>query len=206
MPGARLADAVVPVAYGVKGEQHYHDLVVYKGKYPAPSAQKRLRDLALLFLRLHWPCLTAVAGGPITHSVIVPSTRGRAGPHPLAAILAPALPIGVAVTSNTSYPASDRDLHKDRFRVVKPRPHAAPLGRVLLLDDTWTTGGRVQSLAHALKEAGASAVVAVVLGRLIRPEHGENRAFVARAARVPFDVNRCALQPCGRAARASERQ
>jgi len=46
VPGARLADAVVPIAYGVKGEQHYHDLVVYKGKYPAPGARKRLRDSA----------------------------------------------------------------------------------------------------------------------------------------------------------------
>jgi hypothetical protein len=41
---------------------------------------------------------------------------------------------------------------------------------VLLVDDTWTTGGRAQSAAWALREAGARSVALVVIGRHIRPE------------------------------------
>jgi orotate phosphoribosyltransferase len=36
---------------------------------------------------------------------------------------------------------------------------------VLLIDDTWTTGGNAQSAALALRAAGAAKVAAVVIGR-----------------------------------------
>jgi hypothetical protein len=193
--GGRLADAVVPVAYGIKGEQHYQNLVAYKATRPAPSAQTRLRDLALLFLREHWPCLTTAAGGPLTQLVVVPSTSGRVGPHPLARLLVPRIPLAqVSVASNPAYPASDRIFHADRFRVHLPNP---PLDRVLLLDDTWTTGARVQSLSHALKLAGATSVIAVVLGRLVKPEYKPSRQLLDSAALVPFDITRCCWPSCG---------
>jgi hypothetical protein len=54
-----------------------------------------------------------------------------------------------------------RALDVERFRVSQPLAGAA----VLLLDDTWASGGSAQSAAVALKLAGARAVAAVVLGR-----------------------------------------
>jgi len=63
----------------------------------------------------------------------------------------------------------DRDLSLDLFAASRPLSRA----RVLLLDDTWTTGSRAQSAAAALKLAGAARVVVVVLGRHIgRPDGG----------------------------------
>ncbi len=52
-------------------------------------------------------------------------------------------------------------LDPDRFRAPRPLTGAS----VLLLDDTWTSGGTAQSAAVALKRAGARSVAAVVLGR-----------------------------------------
>lgn len=194
-PGSLLANAVIPIAYGIKGEQHYQNLVAYKARHPAAGAQTRLRDLALVFLREHWRCLTATAGGPISQFTIVPSTSGRTGPHPLARLLAPRIPLPmVTATPNSSYPATDRTFHHDRFR-VRPDP-SRPLGRVLLLDDTWTTGARVQSMAHTLRAAGATSVVVVVLGRLVKHEYQPSRGLLARVKEAAFDIQRCCLREC----------
>jgi hypothetical protein len=58
-----------------------------------------------------------------------------------------------------------RMLDPGRFRVPRPLTGAA----VLLLDDTWTSGGTAQSAAVALKRAGARSVAVVVLGRHLPP-------------------------------------
>jgi adenine/guanine phosphoribosyltransferase-like PRPP-binding protein len=55
---------------------------------------------------------------------------------------------------------------------------------VLLLDDTWTSGGTAQSAAVALKRAGARSVTVVVVGRhlpAITNAGGEERARPAPA-------------------------
>jgi predicted amidophosphoribosyltransferase len=188
----RIADAVVPIAYSLKGGQHDHHLIVYKSTPPSAQAQFNLAALGLLYLSKHWQCLTRAAGGPLTYVVTVPSTKGRAGTHPLESTLAAriGLPI-LRPTGNSAYSSADRDFHRDRFLL----PDGAVAGdRVLLLDDTWTTGGRVQSLAFAAKTAGASAVVAVVLGRRVNPEWGPSASLVERLRAAPlFDISRCGL-------------
>jgi orotate phosphoribosyltransferase len=52
-------------------------------------------------------------------------------------------------------------LDPGRFRVPRPLTGAV----ILLLDDTWTSGGTAQSAAVTLKRAGARSVAVVVLGR-----------------------------------------
>jgi hypothetical protein len=44
--------------------------------------------------------------------------------------------------------------------------------------------------------AGATSVVAVVLGRLVKPEYEPSRQLLARVARIPFEIARCCLPPC----------
>lgn len=198
--GGRVADAVVPIGYAIKGEQHYQNLIAYKANNPAVGAQSRLRDLTLLFLHDHWRCLESEAGGSLTELAIVPSTRGRIGPHPLETLLASRIPLSlVAATSDPAYPAEDRDFHTDRFRVKLPPYDGATPRRALLLDDTWTTGGRLQSMAYALKTAGTTAVVTVVIGRLVKHEYEPSRELLSRVAHIRFDLARCSLPACGRA-------
>lgn len=191
-----VADTVVPIAYAVKGEQHYQHLVAYKYRRPVLSAQARLRDLLLLFLRQHWRCFERHSRTPFTHFTIVPSTTGRAGSHPLRSLLGSHLPIPeVAITTDRAYPAGDRSFYPDRFRAWPPDGAASP--HVLLVEDAWTTGCRVQSLAHALKAVGATAVTAVVLGRVIDPAWSPSKSLLSQARRgLPFTVDRCCLSDC----------
>ncbi|WP_432836364.1 hypothetical protein [Dactylosporangium sp. CA-092794] len=183
----------MPVAYAIKNGQHAHNLAAYKAPYPSRRAQFSLSALGLMFLRRHWQCLTAATGGALTHAATVPSTRGRSGPHPLETVLAGrvGLPL-VRATASSAYSNDNRDFHRDRFFVA---PGAAARARVLLLDDTWTSGGRLQSLAAALKEAGAAAVAAVVLGRHINPGFGPSGPMVEQLRSAPpFDLERCGIE------------
>jgi hypothetical protein len=201
-----LASAVLPVAYAVKGSRHARRLWTYKsaglaragpaGTAPAAGApgppeagaaeqeeaRRALTVLLLVFLREHGACLARAAGwtGP-THLAVVPSGRGRPGPHPLLALVRPYLRLPWArLMAHPAALSRDRDL--DPLRFTAPRLDGA---RVLLLDDTWTTGASVQSAALALRGAGASAVAAVVLGRHLGRD--------AAGAGVPFTPGHCAL-------------
>jgi hypothetical protein len=190
--GGQLIDVVVPIAYSIKGTQHAHNLIIYKADRPSNQARYYIASLGAIFFVDHWACLTGAAGGSFTHVATVPSTKGRTGPHPLELILSrrTRLP-AVAATPNLSYSSDDRDFHADRFTVDQPVPAA----RVLLLDDTWTTGARIQSLAHALKTAGAAAVVAVVLGRHVNPSYGAAKPLLDRLRSVSgFALDHCAVE------------
>ena len=190
--GGQLADAVVPIAYSLAGGQHDHHLIIYKSTAPSTQAQFHLSALGVLFLNQHWQCLAGAVGGIFTHVVTVPSTKGRQGPHPLETILAARIGLpALRPLANPAYPQADRNFHPDRFYLP---PGTAAGARVLLLDDTWTTGGRVQSLAFTLKAAGAVAVAATVLGRRVNPKYGPSAPMVDRLRTTTwFDINRCAL-------------
>lgn len=175
-----LADVVAPVAYAPKGSAHARRLWVYKSSLPqAPAARRELAAALLAFLREHGPCLWRQAGWPAgpTHLAVVPSRR-RPGPHPLRELAAPYLRLPwAALAASPGSDAAARDLDPGRF--TAPRLAGA---RVLLLDDTWTTGSSVQSAAMTLRRGGARGVAAVVLGRhLGRPVP----ASPVRASPVP---------------------
>jgi orotate phosphoribosyltransferase len=82
-----------------------------------------------------------------------------------------------------------------------PNPAAfAPVGdiagrRVLIVDDTFTTGARVQSVAAALTSAGATVVAAVPIGRVIDTKDREEKAeFWRRQRAIAFDFDTCCLE------------
>jgi hypothetical protein len=186
-PGS-LASVVLPMAYAVKGGPLARSLWLYKSQRPGAAAARRaLTVLLLVFLREHGRCAWRAAGltGP-THLAVVPSSRGRAGPHPLRSMTEPYLRLPWADLSvRPGGQDGERDLDPGRFR-------AAPLdgSRVLLLDDTWTTGASAQSATMALRRAGASAVAVIVLGRHVAPPWprpagpGPAGAFSLRACAV----------------------
>jgi hypothetical protein len=186
-----LADVVAPISYAIKRAQHAHNLIAYK----ATSSGQAIRDLSslgVLFIAYHWECLTRPLGGPFTHIVTVPSTRGRVGPHPIDTAVAARIGLpALTPATNPAYPADDRNFHPDRFTL--PADSAAG-ARVLLVDDTWTTGSRAQSLAYALKAAGAAGVAAVILGRHVNPDYGPSKTLVDRLRAAPwFDLRHCVL-------------
>jgi len=165
-----LADAVAPAAYAVKGTQLARDLWLYKaGRPESAAAGSRLLLLLLAFLHDHGRGLWRQAGmARPSHACVVPSGRGRAGPHPLQALVVPFLTI--PWVSLRPRPAGDpwaRSLDPGRFRAG----HQVTGAGVLLLDDTWASGASAQSAAAALKQAGARSVAVVVIGRHVNKLH-----------------------------------
>jgi orotate phosphoribosyltransferase len=88
-------------------------------------------------------------------------------------------------------PGTERSFGAERFEVL-----GDVRGPVLVIDDTWTTGSRAQSAAAALKVAGATAVVVLVIGRHFDPAYTGNQAFLNALRRERhFDWDRCCLRP-----------
>ncbi|WP_410809633.1 hypothetical protein [Micromonospora sp. 067-2] len=132
-------------------------------------------------------------GAPPTHAITVPSTRSRAGAHPLADLVGERLGLPwITSAVNPSYGPDDHDFHADWFTPFMPTSRL-PV-HVLVLEDTWTTGARTQSLAHALKVAGATTVAAVVLGRHVDPTYAPARQLLTAIADPLFDTSRCTAE------------
>jgi hypothetical protein len=159
-----LADAVAPIAYAPKGGPLARDLWLYKSTRPGAS-QAGAALLALLLMYLHDRGARAwqrAALAPPTHVCVVPSGRGRPGPHPLQALAGRYLALPwVRLVQRPGADAWGRCLDPERFQLRQPLNGA----RVLLLDDTWVSGGAAQSAAVALKLGGCRSVATVVLGR-----------------------------------------
>jgi hypothetical protein len=204
LPGL-LADVVVPICYAAKGGEHARNLWLYKSVQPgAGLAQAALRALLIVFLRDHGQCVWRSAGMTRpTHLAVVPSGRGRAGPHPLQALAGPCLAVPwVSLGLRSRDEPGIRDLDAGRFS-------AAPAAGadVALLDDTWTTGASAQSACAALRLAGARSVAVIVLGRHVsvpepaggrpQPEAGQPEPGGGVAARqlaaMPFRPWLCAV-------------
>ena len=186
-----LADIVVPVAFAVKGSPHARQLWQYKSAgLPGPARAAHvtvLRALLLVFLRDHGPCVWRAAGtGAPTQLAVVPTARGRQGMHPLRALIGPNLAAPWAELAARPGGEQARDLDPDRFAAT-----VLPGARVLLIDDTWTTGSSAQSAAMALRRAGARSVATVVLGRHVGLAAAE-RAGLGPAA-MPFRPWSCAV-------------
>jgi hypothetical protein len=174
-----LADVVAPAAYAIKGSRFARDLWLYKSGRPgAREAGQALLALLVVFLHDHGQQVWQRAGmAAPTHACVVPSCRGRPGPHPLRALAGGYLTLPwVPLHARPGADRWDRALDPDRFATTASLAGAA----VLLLDDTWTSGSSAQSAVVALKRAGAGPVAAVVLGRHVGPPHDSELAHGLR--------------------------
>jgi len=167
--GDLLADAVVPVGYAVKGEQLATDLWRYKSSRDgAADAARRLRSMLAAFLHDHGSGVWRAAGMAAAPSAVavVPSGQGRPGAHPLTGIVESCvdLPVTRLAVRLPAQPCR-RGISLRWLSVAG----LAARAEVLLVDDTWVSGGSAQSAAAALKLAGARRVALVVLGRHVDP-------------------------------------
>ncbi|WFE25846.1 phosphoribosyltransferase [Solwaraspora sp. WMMD791] len=185
----------MPISYSPRSSQHHHNLRTYKDAMTSSrQARWNLLALLLLFLNDHLDCIAARVGAAPTHLAAVPSTRGRTGLHPLAALVGDRLDRPwISSTVNPRYSQGDREFHSDWFT-----PNLLNLRHpmhVLILEDTWTTGARAQSLAHALKTSGADTVATVVLGRHVGlgSNYAPAKRLLTAIASPVFDTTRCIL-------------
>jgi hypothetical protein len=190
-------ELVLPISLTELLGQLHHVLRSYKrDDYPAVVRdQFRVQISALLarFLAAHGDCIRRAAGETWDCITIVPSSTGRAGVHPLDSVMhgfrslqdqyRPLLEAGPK--------AADHNQASDEAYVVTSDVDGL---RVLLVDDTFTSGARVESAASALQLAGALVVAAVPIGRVINPAFSaESAAVLAKAKEKPFDFSACGL-------------
>ena len=182
--GGLLADTVAPIGYAVRGGPLAEDLRRYKSDRvaaaEATAAGARLRALLAAFLAGRGPSVWAAAGmtaGP-TAVAVVPSGQGRPGPHPLAGVVRSCMDLPLVRLSIVPAEIHVRGVNPGWARVGDP----VAGGDVLVVDDTWVSGGSAQSVAAALKRAGAHRVAVVVLGRHVNPADPRSVAFLAAAA------------------------
>jgi len=185
--GGLLADAVAPIGYAVRGGRLAGDLHRYKsdrlaGTPEAAAAAARLREMLAAFLAGRGHRVWRAAGMPAGTSAVavVPSGQGRPGVHPLAGLVRSCVdlpPVRLAIAPEAIHA---RGVNAGWVRVGDPVTGAD----VLVVDDTWVSGGSAQSVAAALRLAGARRVAVVVLGRYLNPADPRAAAFLEAVRRA----------------------
>jgi adenine/guanine phosphoribosyltransferase-like PRPP-binding protein len=87
--------------------------------------------------------------------------------------------------------ASPHTLAADRYRATRALRDGPA---VLLIDDTWTTGGNAQSAALALRAAGAAAIAIVVIGRHFDRSFRDCELYYQQAKAQKFTWDTCCLE------------
>ena len=189
--GGLLADVVAPTGYAVRGGPLAEDLRQYKsdrGDQAVPAAG-RLRDRLAAFLadqgRAVWE-MGGMTDGPGAVA-IVPSGQGRPGAHPLVGLVRSCVELPLVRLAVVAPQAHTRGVNPGWVRIAGRVDGGALVQGgidVLVVDDTWVSGGSAQSVAAALKLAGARRVAVVALGRHVNPADPRSAAFVAAVRAV----------------------
>jgi hypothetical protein len=151
-------------------------LTNYKGRVDEsepfiPEYVDIVKALVARFLHEHGDRL--ISRSPIDAITVVPSST-RPGPHPLESVLS-ALPLTVPVrTLLTRGPGELTFNHPslDGFVATDSAPE-----RLLLVDDVYTTGARINSAACALTAAGHHLAGAFVIARRVNVGYKNTPAF-----------------------------
>ncbi|MDR1189348.1 MAG: hypothetical protein LBK95_18170, partial [Bifidobacteriaceae bacterium] len=149
-----------------EGRQAYAVLKGYKADGAPPRMRTDAAAWTTWFLQRWGPQAAWPARSPDREWrwATVPSVRsGRRGEHPFHRLVAALLSAEREVPIRALETPGGRDFNPARFE-CGPIPAGAP---VLVLDDSWTSGANVFSAAAAMRRAGAGAVAAMVLGRLL---------------------------------------
>ncbi len=201
--GDRLANQVAILAYARGYAPGLHQSAHHVREYKAiPPAEKCAEDLAMMILAatyIHWRCIAGQGSGAIWDSVTFVPSKSRPGPeHPVAELAR-----NVALCNGSKnrfrlhlgvgYDAPKRTIVRDRFSVPESALGRVVGKRILLVDDTWTTGGTVQSAAVALHDAGAGHVTALCVARWCRHDWSDHRQLLDSCT-APYDAFVCPVQ------------
>jgi hypothetical protein len=201
---------VLPISLCPLPSGLYSVLMGYK---ESPVAEVRRHCAATVgalfgeFFGRHWRCVFQLLREPPSLILPVPSSH-RPGAAPLdrvpglsqhvVATLAPwpgeSEPLWCpGVLERGGAPIGHMAAHRGAFVVPAWADPVVARSHVLLLDDTYVSGARAQSAAAALRLAGASRVLIVPAGRVIRPDRiSEHADFLRRSRRSRAGKHRCA--------------
>lgn len=197
-------DVMVPITYSEHLGQMHLALRNYKDANSAAIRRHdaiRLAAILWRFLREHESCVARAANVDSFDLVtIVPSSKPERDKHSAFAELTSWIEPIKSRLRRTLEPTGEvegRNFDSNRYRSI-----AALSGKsVLLLDDTWVTGGHAQAAAYALTTAGAQKVALIVIGRHFRRDYepvqgsGETCGDIFDTLPADFDWATCAVHP-----------
>lgn len=186
---ARPLAPVTPVSLTTAGSRLHRALCTYKSGWPGARLDaRRLSGLLALFLRRHMAC---VSPGGADAVLVVPSLGGRRdAPHPLLGVLAgvPGIPPVLDCLAPGPGTVRHRRAAPDGFACARSLHDR----RVLVVDDTYTSGAHLQSAVVAAASAGALQVHGLVVGRFVRGGTAPEDELLAWARARLWDPARCA--------------
>lgn len=192
--GPGTADLVGSLVYGCRDMPSGDVMHGYKS--PQASSPEVFSVGMLTAAGLHHRrCASALIGIPSRHWAAVPSLRNVGSTHRFREILT-ALNEGqteIKVVANESAArATDgqrRALNPGYYDIVTPIPRGC---HVTVIDDTWVSGGHAQSVAVALKHAGAAAVSILAIARWLDMDKPRTQRIYADHIRQrPYDPDIC---------------
>lgn len=173
---ASVVYAREPSASGQR-DQTYLAMYGYKAPHPQPAHVNVVRSLLALAVLGHTDCDLKLAGGARRFRwTSVPSTRDPVREHPLRALASPLFRPGYELLVRIRPGAiKARTLQSENFEVPTPVPQGT---HVLVIDDSWVTGGSAQSTAIAARQAGAESVSILAIARILRPDFTTTAEFL----------------------------
>ena len=189
-------DSTAFVSLAPVGDQMARDLYTYKrSNVPQYLRQSRTVGLSATlwrWLAVHEKCVASAAGVDSFELITtVPSTSGRTDEHPLDTLVGKIV-VGsggrvVDVHELARTELGQRTQAKDRFSASRE----VCGHNVLVIDDTWTTGAKMQSASAALKQAGARKVGGVAIGRWFTQSHKDNANWLKAKRRDAWSWEEC---------------
>lgn len=191
-----VLDGFVPMCYSL--EDGLEGILRYAKDRPSYSWLKRpLAALLCNFTTRHIECIESFYGGSFDLRITMPSHRStRGGVSHLDSLIAQVRDFDAEWTKGLLVKNDPSKAGSRREQIVHGLFTASPMvrgKRVLLFDDTYTTGGSMASAASALKRSGASSVVGLSFGRQLNAGWRDSREFVASLAGRGLDIGKCVV-------------
>lgn len=183
-----LGDAVAFLTYAVAGKESGYVMRGYKARPPVAEHRMMVGLLLILALHEHTQCIATLLRHPVSHWAIVPSLPTRSAEHPLRSLVrghAQGTEIMLGAAAQCERPRDVDPAHYSCPEALPARSH------VMVIDDTWTSGGHAQSAALALRKAGAAKVSVLVVARWLRAEFANSKQFIDQLADQDYEPGIC---------------
>jgi hypothetical protein len=172
--GSATVDLVGSMIYGCRGLESGALMHRYKQPRATPADTQLVTIVTAIGLQ-HRSCAGALVRNATRYWATVPSLKAIGAEHPFREILLSILDskdeieISASRASRHATDAQRREVRPDFYDVHSLVPNGS---HVVVIDDTWTTGGHAASVAAALKQAGARIVSVMAIARWLDPRGG----------------------------------
>lgn len=172
--GSATVDLVGSMIYGCRGLESGALMHRYKRPQATPTDIQIVAMVTAIGLQ-HRSCADALVGSATRYWATVPSLKTTGAAHRFREILLSVLDgddeieISASIASRFAADAQRREVRPDFYDVHSLVPDGS---HVVVIDDTWTTGGHAASVATALKQAGAQIVSVMAVARWLDARGG----------------------------------